>query len=111
MFGTMKAGGLEVPVDAIRLVGGEIEFSGEVRSTWRRPIRSSGGPVHVSLYGPDGQQVAPLADWSVEVPEIERGGSFRVIMSLRPDADSGTWMTVRRLAEELPPPRQAITSR
>lgn len=111
MLGTMKAGGLEIPVDSVRLVAGTIEFSGEIGSTWRRPIRASGGPVRVALYGSDGQQVAPLAEWLVEIPAIERGSSYRLTLTLRPESDHRpeAWMSIHRLARELPLRRRAIT--
>jgi hypothetical protein len=111
MLGTMKAGGLEVPVDSVRLVAGNIEFSGEIASTWRRPIRASGGPVRVALYGSDGQQVAPFVDWLVEIPAIARGGTYRLTLTLRPEADhrGEAWAALHRLTQELPPRRRAIT--
>jgi hypothetical protein len=111
MLGTMKAGGLEVPIDSVRLVAGTIEFSGEVQSTWRRPIRASGGPVRVALYGSDGQQVAPEADWLVEIPAIERGGTYRLTLTLHSEADhrGEAWISLQRLSRELSPRRRVIT--
>lgn len=112
MFGTMKAGHLEMPVTEVRLIGGVIELAGEVRATWRRPIRSSGGPVEINLYGSDGQQIGLDEPTSVEIPELGWGDTYRLTLTLSGNGHRDqAWVALRRMAAELPPPQRAIANR